>query len=326
MADKQPIQSINFERAFEPCYGEAVAWDHARSKNDPSILRMTAPNSGPFTFHGTNSYLIGDNDLTLIDPGPDLADHEAAIIKAVNGRRVAQILITHTHIDHTPLAKILKAKFNCPVLGCAPHHAARPLQLGEINPLDASADRDYQPDHVMIDGDVINTSAGKIRAVTTPGHTANHLCFALEDAKILFSGDHVMAWATSIVAPPDGAMSDYMASLDRLLARDDQTYLPGHGGAVLEPHKFVRGLRAHRKMRSRAILARLSKGDDKISQIVKAIYADLDPRLHGAAALSVFAHLEELVENGQVQVKGAGHASPQLASHYALNDTDATSS
>ena len=194
-----------------------------------------------------------------------------------------------------------------------PHRPARPLHLGEVPALDASSDTDFVPDLVVADGQVVEGEGWRIGTVLTPGHAANHAAFSLEGTGILFSADHVMAWSTSIVAPPDGAMSDYMASLDRLIERDDRIYLPGHGGPVTSPKRFVRGLKAHRKMRERAILERLRAGDRSIAEIVRAIYRDTDPRLHGAAGLSVFAHLEDLVGRGEVVCAGV----PALDGTYA---------
>ncbi len=181
----------------------------------------------------------------------------------------------------------------------------RPLRIGEINPLDASADTEFSPDLRLDDDQVVTGDGWALRAVLTPGHCANHAAFALEGTGILFSADHVMAWSTTIVAPPDGSMSDYMASLDRLIAREDNVLLPGHGGPVNNPRAFMRGLKTHRNMRERAILERLRSGDRSIPEIVANIYADTDPRLHGAAALSVLAHLEDLVAKGAVETDGA---------------------
>ena len=185
-----------------------------------------------------------------------------------------------------------------------PHRPARPLRIGEINPLDASADLDFLPDLRLADDSVIDGGDWQIRTILTPGHTANHAVFALEGTGTLFSADHVMGWSTSIVAPPDGAMTDYMASLDKLLARHDRIFLPGHGGPVTKPHKFMRGLKTHRKMRERSILERLKRGDRTIAEMVAQIYRDTDPRLHGAAGLSVLAHLEDLVARGVVAADG----------------------
>jgi glyoxylase-like metal-dependent hydrolase (beta-lactamase superfamily II) len=227
------------------------------------------------------------------------------LLRAIDGRPVSHILVSHTHSDHSPLAGRLRDLTGAITLGEGPHRPARPLRLGEINPLDASADTDFMPDQVLADDVLVEGDGWALRAVHTPGHTVNHMAFALEGTGILFSADHVMAWATSIVAPPDGSMAQYMASLDRLLEReDDRVYLPGHGGPVIQPRNFVRGLKTHRRMRERAIIERLSVGDRRISDIVAAIYRDTDPRLHGAAGLSVFAQLEGLIDQGKVVSEG----------------------
>jgi glyoxylase-like metal-dependent hydrolase (beta-lactamase superfamily II) len=290
--------SMEFDTKFEPAYGEAVPVTKG-------VARLTVNNPSAFTFYGTNSYIVGHETLAVIDPGPENDAHFDALIKAIAGRPVSHILVSHTHRDHSPLASRLARQTGAIIAAEGPHRSARPLRIGEINPLDASADMDFKPDLVLRDGDVIDGDGWRIATVLTPGHAANHAAFGLEGSGILFSADHVMAWATSIVAPPDGAMTDYMASLDRLLERDDKLFLPGHGGAVTKPRSFMRGLKAHRKMRERAILERLKSGDRTIAEMVAAIYRDTDPRLHGAAALSVLAHLEDLVGRGVVTTEGA---------------------
>jgi glyoxylase-like metal-dependent hydrolase (beta-lactamase superfamily II) len=289
--------ALAFNTRFEPHYGEAV-------EVAPGVRRLTAPNPSPFTFHGTNTYLVGGAALAVIDPGPDDPAHFDALLRAIDGRPVSHIFVSHTHRDHSPLAARLVEETGARTAAEGPHRAARPLRIGEMNPLDASADTDFVPDILLPDGAVVEGDGWAIRAVHTPGHTANHTAFALEGTGITFSADHVMAWSTTIVAPPDGAMVDYMASLDRLIERKDGLLLPGHGGPVFKPQQFLRGLKAHRKMRERAILERLSAGDRTIPEIVRAIYRDTDPRLHGAAALSVLAHLEDLVARGRVFTEG----------------------
>lgn len=290
-------QTARFDRSFEPQHGQPV-------EVAPGVARVTATNRSAFTFHGTNSYLVGQDVLAVIDPGPADETHLDALVAAIGGRPVSHIVVTHTHLDHSALAPALAERTGAPIVGAAPHHAARDLYIGEINPLDAAADKTHRPDRALAHGETIVGPGWTLEAIATPGHAANHLCFALQDVGIVFSGDHVMAWATPIVAPPDGAMGDYMASLDVLLARDDQLYLPGHGGPVHEPAAFVRGLKTHRKLRERAIIERLHKGDDAIPAIVAAIYRDTDPRLHGAAALTVLAHLEDLVSRDVVVTEG----------------------
>ena len=288
---------MDFDTDFAPRYGEAV-------EVAPGVRRLTVPNPGPFTFHGTNSYIIGRDSLGVIDPGPEDDSHFEALLRAIGDRPLTHIFVSHTHRDHSPLAARLKAATGATILAEGAHRPARALRIGEVNALDASADHDFRPDIALLDGQRVEGDGWTLQAVTTPGHAANHTAFALEGTGVLFSADHVMAWSTSIVAPPDGAMADYMASLDKLLARRDRLYLPGHGGPVKSPHSFVRGLKAHRKMRERAVLERISAGDRTIAEIVAAIYRDTDPRLHGAAGLSVLAHLEELVARGQVRAEG----------------------
>ena len=297
--------ALVFDSSFIPQYGEPV-------ELGKGILRLTVNNPSAFTFHGTNSYIIGTDTLALIDPGPEDEAHYNALIAAIAGRPVSHIFISHTHRDHSPLAQRLKETLGARTVAEGPHRPARPYYAGEVNMLEASADTDFIPDIGLADGKSIEGDGWVLEGIHTPGHAANHMAFGLGNTGILFSADHVMAWATSIVAPPDGSMSDYMVSLEKLLARDDKVYLPGHGGAVTKPAAFVRGLRAHRKMRERAILERVLQGDRTIGDMVKAIYRDTDPRLHGAAALSVLAHLEDLVGRGEVRTDG----HPSLDSIY----------
>lgn len=289
--------ALKFDTSFDPAYGEGVTVA-------PDVLRVTAKNPSPFTFHGTNSYIVGRDTLAVIDPGPDDEAHFQTLLKVIANRPVSHVFVSHTHRDHSPLAARLKARTGAAVLAEGPHRPARPLRIAEINPLDASADTGFVPDVTLPDDTLVEGDGWTIRTVLTPGHTANHAAFALEGTGILFSADHVMAWATSIVAPPDGAMADYMASVDKLIARGDRLLLPGHGGPVNAPRSFMRGLKTHRKMRERAILERIRGGDRTIPDMVKAIYRDTDPRLHGAAGLSVLAHLEDLVARGLVATQG----------------------
>ncbi len=289
--------SLKFDTTFDPSYGVPV-------ELAPGVMRLTVNNPGPFTFHGTNSYIVGTDALAIIDPGPDDDAHLDALLAAIAGRPVSHIFVSHTHKDHSPLTPRLKAATGAIVAAEGPHRAARPMRLGEVNPLQESADIDFMPDVRLADDEVTRGDGWAIRTIHTPGHCANHVSFALEDTGILFSTDHVMAWATTIVAPPDGAMTDFMHSLDRLLGRDDKIYYPGHGGPVTKPLPFVRALKSHRKMRERAIIERLRNGDRLISELVAAIYRDTDPRLHGAAALNVLAQLEDLVARGVAIVEG----------------------
>lgn len=280
-----------FDMHFEPAYGEAVPVA-------PGVLRITVNNPSPFTFHGTNSYIIGNDTLAVVDPGPDDEAHLSALMAAIGGRPVSHIFVTHTHRDHSPLAARLKRATGALTVAEGPHRDARPLRTGETNPLDAANDEDFRPDIALADDAAVQGDGWTMRAIHTPGHAANHAVFALDGRSLVFSGDHVMAWSTSIVAPPGGAMSDYMASLDRLIERDEGRFLPGHGGPLDAPLPFMRALKGHRRMRERAILERLRGGDRTIPEMVAAIYREIDPRLHGAAGLSVLAHLEDLVARG----------------------------
>ncbi len=306
------MSSPEFRTDFDPRHGEAVDMV-------PGLARIVCDNGGPFTFHGTNTYLLGEERVAVIDPGPPDDAHFDAIVKAIGGRPVSHIIVTHTHMDHSPLAKPLQEKTGAPILAEGPHRPARDLHLGEINPLDASADMDFKPDHVLAHGDMIDGDGWSLTALFTPGHTANHMAFSWNGTDYLFPGDHVMAWATSIVAPPDGSMSEYMASLDVLLEAEQQIYFPGHGGRLENAHKFVRALRAHRKMREQAVLDQVRKGRDTIPEMVAVIYRNTDPRLHKAAGLSVMAHLEDLVARGRVATEG----QPALDGRYVLADSEA---
>lgn len=295
---------MEFDTRFEPEYGRPV-------ELAPGILRVTAQNPGPFTFKGTNSYIVGTSTLAVIDPGPDDDAQLASLLAAIDGRPVSHILLTHTHKDHSPLAARLKEATGATTVGEGPHRAARPGSRGLEGALDAAGDLSFMPELRLAHGGRVEGDGWSLEAVYTPGHCANHLAFALDGAGILFSGDHVMAWSTTVVAPPEGAMADYMASLDLLLDRGDvdRTYLPGHGAPLADPPTFIRALKAHRRMRERAIVERVRAGDDTIPAIVAALYRDLDPRLHAAAGMSVFAHLLDLVERGMVASDGP--ASPQ---------------
>ncbi len=287
----------DFNREFDPAYGIAVPVAEG-------VQRMTVNNPSAFTFHGTNSYIVGEKSVAVIDPGPEDEAHFNALMAALEGRELTHIFVSHTHRDHSPLAARLKQATGAVIVAEGAHRAARPLHEGEKNPFAESSDTDFVPDIALADGESITGNGWTLTALHTPGHTANHAAFALDGTGIVFSADHVMAWATTIVAPPDGAMSDYMRSLDKLLMRQDRLFLPGHGGPVTEPSAFMRGLRAHRRMRETAILARIKAGDRSIGDMVKVIYRNTDPRLHGAAALSVLAHLEDLIEKGEVQTDG----------------------
>jgi len=265
----------------------------------PLVTRILAPNPSAFTYTGTETYLVGTHELAVIDPGPDLPDHLAALVQAIDGRPVRAILCTHTHRDHSPAAAPLKALTGAPIVGCAP------LTLDDAGPrADAAFDIDYAPDCVLADGERISGPDWTLEAVATPGHTSNHLCYALHEAQALFTGDHVMGWSTTVVAPPDGDMAAFMASLDRLMHRHDTVYYPAHGPAIENPRRFVRGLAGHRRQREGQILRLLREDVGDIPAMVSRMYVGLDPRLIGAAGRSVLAHLIDLETRGLAREDG----------------------
>jgi glyoxylase-like metal-dependent hydrolase (beta-lactamase superfamily II) len=262
---------------------------------EPLVRRLLAPNPSPFTFTGTETYIVGRGEVAVIDPGPDLPDHVEAILAATEGERISAILCTHTHRDHSPASRPLQVASGAPIIGCAP------LTLDDDGPrADAAFDAEYRPDRVLTDGEMLSGPGWTLEAVATPGHTSNHLCFALHEGKALFSGDHVMGWSTTVVSPPDGDMAAYMASLDRLLGRDDRIYYPAHGDPVKEPQRFVRAVAAHRRQRERQILDLLEQEAQAIPAMVGSMYRGIDPRLHGAAGRSVLAHLIDLEARDRV--------------------------
>lgn len=286
------MSQLQFERDFSPRHGQSV-------KVDTGIRRVVCNNGGPFTFTGTGTYIVGTGTVAIIDPGPDDDDHLAALLAAVDGETVSHILVTHTHMDHSPLTGRLKQITGAKSYAYGPHGAGRIAKSGDVQ-LDAGGDMDFVPDFAIKDGDVLSGPGWDLEAVFTPGHTSNHMAFCFKQANALFSGDHVMAWSTSVIAPPDGRMADYFASLKKLLERDEATYWPTHGGPRHDPKPFVRAFLTHRRMREAAIETRIRNGDGKIADIVRKIYADVDPRLHPAAALSTLAHVEHLVERGKI--------------------------
>lgn len=262
---------------------------------EPLVRRLLAPNPSPFTYTGTETYIIGKGQVAVIDPGPDLPDHVAAILAATEGERVTTILCTHTHRDHSPASRALKAATGASIVGCAP------LTMEDEGPrADAAFDADYRPDRVLADGETVSGAGWTLEAVATPGHTSNHLCFGLRESGALFSGDHIMGWSTTVVSPPDGDMAAYMASLEKLLGRPDRIYYPAHGDPVHEPQRFVRAVAAHRRARERQILDLLDLEAQSIPAMVASMYRGIDPRLHGAAGRSVLAHLIDLEARDRV--------------------------
>lgn len=295
MADEKngmPGDDIAFDRtpAGSPGVIERVS---------PRVRRLVAPNPGPFTFTGTCSYIVGTGQVAIIDPGPNDPAHIGRILDAVQGEKVAYVMATHTHRDHSSAAGPLRVRTGAKVIGCAPFQPA----AGQEAP--RSQDLTYVPDQILADGECLSGEDFSLIAVATPGHASNHLAFAFPQERSLFSGDHVMAWSTTVIAPPDGNMAAYMHSLEVLRRRDDLVYWPGHGGPVCAPQRFVRALANHRRHRELLILARLKAGDRSIDGIVERLYAGLDPRLQAGAARSVLAHLEDLVDRGLAICDGA---------------------
>ncbi|HEX5999135.1 MAG TPA: MBL fold metallo-hydrolase [Hyphomicrobiaceae bacterium] len=266
----------------------------------PGVVRLVANNPSHFTFKGTNSYLVGHGDLALIDPGPDDAAHLEAILAAAGGRRISHIVVTHTHHDHVDGLPALVAATGARTVGVGRRSALPGAR--RVSPAGGEyVDQDFVPDMPLAHGDRVEGDGWALTALFTPGHAPDHLCFALEGTGVLFSGDHVMGWNTSVVAPPEGSMADYMASLELLTGRNDRFYLPGHGGRVEEPQRLVKAFLLHRRMREQAILDCIRAGTNTVHQIVAAIYRDLDPKLTRAASLSVLAHVEHLIAKGAVR-------------------------
>lgn len=261
----------------------------------PGVRRVLARNSSPFTSTGTQTHIVGSGEVAVVDPGPDLPEHIDAILAATRGERIAAILVTHSHRDHSPAARTLSEATGAPVVGCAA--MAHGVGIGA----DEGFDLAYGPDRVLGDGEAVTGPGWTLRAVATPGHTSNHLCFAFEESQALFSGDHVMGWSTSVIIPPDGSMADYMASLAKLQGRDERVYYPAHGMPVDEPAKLVRGLIAHRRSREGQIVRSLRSGGMVVPDLVARNYPGLDPALRAAAGASVLAHLIDLAGRGVVR-------------------------
>ncbi len=263
---------------------------------EPLVLRVLAGNPSPYTYSGTQTYVVGgDQDCAIIDPGPADPQHIDAIIAAVGGRAIISITCTHTHRDHSPAAVPLAQRTGAPIIGCAP------LVIDDDGPrADEAFDTSYAPDTVLTDGDKISGHDWTLEAVTTPGHTSNHICYALLESGAMFTGDHVMGWSTSVISPPDGDMADYMASMQKVHDRDDRIYYPAHGAPVEKPRQLVRGMMGHRKQRERQILNQLETCPKTIKAMVPDMYKGTDPRLYGAAGRSVLAHLIDLQARGRV--------------------------
>lgn len=286
------MAGIPFVRDLQFKYGEVA-------RASPRIQRVIAENPGPFTYLGTGVYIIGTDDVAVIDPGPPIQRHFDALKRALNGRRVTHVFTTHTHLDHSPLAHPLAKWAGCKVYGrpdpAAPHEDMKLEEGGETG---------FTPDVLVNDGDVFSGDGWTLEAITTPGHMSNHVCYALKEENALFSGDHIMGWSTTVISPPDGNMRQYFASLDKIRARGFSTLWPTHGPPVTDVTPFIDAYAAHRRAREAAIMERMKAGDTLIPEMVKVIYKDVDQRLHAPAAHSVLAHVIQLVEEGRVVADG----------------------
>ncbi len=286
--------AIPFDRSFSAPY-ETI------ERVSPSIARVLTDNPGPFTFKGTGVYIVGGDEAAVIDPGPDNSAHVEALKRALDGRRVTHILVTHTHSDHSPAAAPLKAWSGAPTYAFGPHGSGKAEDGVKV---EEGGDMAFVPDVRVRDGDVIQGNGFSFECIHTPGHTSNHMCFALKEEQALFTGDHVMGWSTTVVTPPDGDMAAYMASLRKLLARDDKVLYPTHGGPVRDPKPFIQAYIDHRLEREAQIVTCLRDGLSTIPDMVARMYADVDKRLHPAASRSVLAHLIQLEQERRVVADG----------------------
>ena len=294
--------AIPFRRELDFQYGVA-------DQLSPHLRRVVARNPSAFTLYGTGTYILGRGQVAVIDPGPRDAAHIEAIVRATEGETISHMLVTHTHMDHSPGCRLLAQHCDAKTHGYGAHGAGK---IAAGVPVEEGGDMDFEPDVRVRHGDVVEGDGWAVECVYTPGHTSNHLCFRLLDGvgegdsahKALFTGDHVMGWSTSVISPPDGDMSSYMESLDLLLHRDDAIYWPTHGPAIVEPKRYVRAFIEHRRQRERQILDCLENGKRRIAEMVPSMYEGLHPNLHAAAARSVFAALAYLVEQGKARCEG----------------------
>lgn len=288
-----PVE-IPYRRDLEFEYGEV-------SVLSPRIRRVIANNPSPFTAYGTGTYILGAGNVAVVDPGPADRDHVRAILRATEGERITHILVTHTHIDHSPGAALLRETVDAPTYAYGPHGSGK---LEEGVPVEEGGDLEFVPDERVRDGDVVDGGNWSVECVYTPGHTSNHMCFALREESALFTGDHVMGWSTSIISPPDGDMGAYMASLEKLLRRDDRIYWPTHGPSIPEPKPHVEAFLAHRREREEQIKACLARGISRIVEMVPEMYQGTPELMYPAAARSVLAAVELLVTRGEVECEG----------------------
>lgn len=285
-----------FDTAFRPDIGQPVG-------EAPGVVRVTAPNASPYTFTGTNSFLLGLERLALVDPGPEDAAHEAALLAAIAGRKVEAILLTHTHRDHSASAAHWRRRLSAPLWFGGPHRLSRPLRRFEINRLRRSCDWDLQPDRTLADGERITAGDLAIAVHATPGHCANHLAFGLAEADVLLSGDHVMGWNSTLVSAPDGSMADYLASLDKVIALPYRRYLPAHGGPIADGPGHAAALKAHRQLRNMQVIAAVRDGAHRLGAVVDAIYPAQPAKVRMAARMTIGAHVEYLEAQGALRIR-----------------------
>ena len=296
--------SIPFRRELDFSYGEV---GHVA----PGIRRVIAENPSPFTLYGTGTYILGQGEVAVIDPGPADGAHIAKLLEALEGETISHILITHTHMDHSPGCRLLQAHTDAKSYAYGPHGAGK-LEQGV--PVEEGGDMEFEPDELLRDGDVLTGGDWSVECVYTPGHTSNHMCYQLRESKALFTGDHVMGWSTSIISPPDGDMGAYIASLDRLLERDDAVYWPTHGPCIDDPKPHVQAFIEHRLARERQIIDCIEQGVHRIEDMVPMMYTELPEFMYPAAARSVLASIEHLVGNGALKADGG----VQLDAAYQL--------
>lgn len=277
----------------------------------PAIRRVLCPNSGPYTYTGTGTFIVGTGNVAVIDPGPKNDVHLQAILDATKNETISHILVTHTHADHSPLAMPLAEISGANTYAFSAHSGENEDGLAAM---EEGVDKNFTPTHTLKDGEKIKGDGWTLKAVHTPGHTSNHMCFALEEENTLFSGDHIMAWSTSIIIPPDGDMADYMNSLERVLADNYSVLRPTHGPAIIEPRPFIEALIAHRIDRADAIISAVASGTSGVKEIVEQVYQGLPQNLHNAAAMSALSHLILMVNDGRIKCDG----KPSLASKFFL--------
>ncbi|KFL31095.1 hypothetical protein JP75_10920 [Devosia riboflavina] len=290
-----PLSPLTFDTSFRPDIGAPVALA-------PGLTRITAPNASPYTFTGTNSFLIGTEKVALVDPGPEDATHLESLHRAIAGRPVTAILLTHTHRDHSAAAATLAQRYGAPLWFGGQHRLSRPLRRFERNPIRRSCDWGLIPDRTLVDGETIHAGDMQVTAHTTPGHCANHLAFGLPEANIMLSGDHVMGWNSTLVAVPDGSMADYFASLEKVIALPYRHYHPAHGGPIADGPAHAAALKAHRQMRNDQLLAAVGNGARTLGAVVKEIYPTQPTKIRLAARMTMAAHVEYLEERGALKV------------------------